>query len=52
MYLSNQGLMVIIVVAILAGYLSGKVVRGGGFGSADGDTVFSEGNLGRFSSFR
>ncbi len=32
MYLSNQSLLVIIVVGIIAGYLAGKVMRGGGFG--------------------
>jgi uncharacterized membrane protein YeaQ/YmgE (transglycosylase-associated protein family) len=32
MYLSNQSLLVIIVVGIIAGYLAGRVMRGGGFG--------------------
>ena len=32
MYLSNQSLLVIIVVGIIAGWLAGKVVEGGGFG--------------------
>ncbi len=32
MYLSNQSLLVILVVGILAGWLAGKVMRGGGFG--------------------
>ncbi len=32
MYLSNQSLLVIIVVGIVAGYLAGRVVEGGGFG--------------------
>jgi uncharacterized membrane protein YeaQ/YmgE (transglycosylase-associated protein family) len=32
MYLSNQSLLVIIVVGIVAGYLAGRVIRGGGFG--------------------
>ncbi len=32
MYLSNQSLLVIIVVGIVAGYLAGRVMRGGGFG--------------------
>jgi uncharacterized membrane protein YeaQ/YmgE (transglycosylase-associated protein family) len=31
-YLSNQSLLVIIVVGIVAGWLAGKVMRGGGFG--------------------
>jgi uncharacterized membrane protein YeaQ/YmgE (transglycosylase-associated protein family) len=32
MYLSNQSLLVIIVVGVIAGWLAGKVVEGGGFG--------------------
>jgi uncharacterized membrane protein YeaQ/YmgE (transglycosylase-associated protein family) len=32
MHLSNQSLLVIIVVGIIAGYLAGRVMRGGGFG--------------------
>jgi uncharacterized membrane protein YeaQ/YmgE (transglycosylase-associated protein family) len=32
MYLSNQSLLVIIVVGIVAGWLAGKVMRGGGYG--------------------
>jgi uncharacterized membrane protein YeaQ/YmgE (transglycosylase-associated protein family) len=32
MHLSNQGLLVIIVVGIVAGYLAGRVMAGGGFG--------------------
>jgi uncharacterized membrane protein YeaQ/YmgE (transglycosylase-associated protein family) len=32
MYLSNQSLSVIVVVGIVAGWLAGKVVEGGGFG--------------------
>jgi uncharacterized membrane protein YeaQ/YmgE (transglycosylase-associated protein family) len=32
MYLSNQSLLVIIVVGIVAGWLAGKVMEGGGFG--------------------
>ena len=32
MHLSNQGLLVIIVVGIVAGYLAGRVMQGGGFG--------------------
>ena len=32
MYLSNQSLLVIIVVGIVAGWLPGTVMRGGGFG--------------------
>jgi uncharacterized membrane protein YeaQ/YmgE (transglycosylase-associated protein family) len=31
-YLSNQSLLVIIVVGIVAGWLAGKVMEGGGFG--------------------
>ena len=31
MYLSNQSLLVIVVVGIVAGWLAGKVVEGGGF---------------------
>ena len=32
MYLSNQSLLVIIVVGIVAGWLAGRVMEGGGFG--------------------
>ncbi len=32
MYLSNQSLLVIIVVGIAAGWLAGRVMEGGGFG--------------------
>ncbi len=32
MYLSNQSLFVILVVGIVAGWLAGRVMRGGGFG--------------------
>jgi uncharacterized membrane protein YeaQ/YmgE (transglycosylase-associated protein family) len=32
MYLSNQSLLIIIVVGIVAGWLAGKVVQGTGFG--------------------
>jgi len=32
MHLSNQSLLVIIVVGIVAGWLAGKVMRGGGYG--------------------
>jgi uncharacterized membrane protein YeaQ/YmgE (transglycosylase-associated protein family) len=32
MNLSNQSLLVIIVVGIIAGWLAGRVMRGGGFG--------------------
>ncbi len=32
MYLSNQSLVVILVVGIVAGYLAGRVMEGGGFG--------------------
>jgi uncharacterized membrane protein YeaQ/YmgE (transglycosylase-associated protein family) len=32
MYLSNQSLLVIIVVGLVAGYLAGRVMEGGGFG--------------------
>ncbi len=32
MHLSDQGLIVILVVGIIAGWLAGKVVRGNGFG--------------------
>ena len=32
MYLSNQSLIVIALVGIVAGWLAGKIVRGGGFG--------------------
>jgi uncharacterized membrane protein YeaQ/YmgE (transglycosylase-associated protein family) len=32
MHLSNQSLLVIIVVGIIAGWLAGRVMAGGGFG--------------------
>ena len=32
MHLSNQSLLVIIIVGIVAGWLAGRVVRGAGFG--------------------
>src|ERR1700751_2342891 len=32
MYLSNQSLLVILVVGIVAGWLGGRVMEGGGFG--------------------
>ncbi|WP_297490187.1 GlsB/YeaQ/YmgE family stress response membrane protein [Acidocella sp.] len=32
MYLSNESLLVIILVGIVAGFLAGKIVDGGGFG--------------------
>ena len=32
MHLSNQSLLVIIVVGIIAGWLAGRVMEGGGFG--------------------
>jgi uncharacterized membrane protein YeaQ/YmgE (transglycosylase-associated protein family) len=32
MHLSNQSLLVIIVVGVVAGYLAGRVMEGGGFG--------------------
>jgi len=32
MYLSNQSLLVIIVVGIVAGWLAGRVMEGSGFG--------------------
>ena len=32
MYLSNQSLLVIIIVGIVAGWLAGRVTEGGGFG--------------------
>jgi uncharacterized membrane protein YeaQ/YmgE (transglycosylase-associated protein family) len=32
MYLSNQGLLVILFVGLVAGWLAGKIVQGTGFG--------------------
>jgi F0F1-type ATP synthase assembly protein I len=32
MHLSNQSLLVIIIVGIVAGWLAGRVMEGGGFG--------------------
>ncbi len=45
MYLSNQSLLVILVVGIVAGWLAGRVMEGGGFGLI-GDLVV--GLLGAF----
>ncbi len=38
MHLSNESLLVIIIVGIIAGYLAGRVMEGGGFGLV-GDLV-------------
>ena len=38
MHLSDQGLIVILAVGLIAGWLAGKVVRGNGFGLV-GDTA-------------
>ena len=32
MHLSNQSLLVILIVGIVAGWLAGQIMRGGGFG--------------------
>lgn len=32
MYLSGQGILVILLVGLVAGWLAGKIVRGAGFG--------------------
>jgi len=32
MYLSNESLLVIVLVGLVAGFLAGKIVRGAGFG--------------------
>jgi uncharacterized membrane protein YeaQ/YmgE (transglycosylase-associated protein family) len=32
MYLSNENLLVIVIVGIVAGWLAGNIVRGGGYG--------------------
>ena len=32
MHLSNQSLLVILIVGIVAGYLAGRIMEGGGFG--------------------
>jgi len=32
MYLSNESLLVIVIVGVIAGWLAGKIVDGGGFG--------------------
>jgi uncharacterized membrane protein YeaQ/YmgE (transglycosylase-associated protein family) len=32
MYLSSEGLLVILFVGLIAGWLAGKIVRGAGFG--------------------
>ena len=47
MMLSNEGLLVILFVGLIAGWLAGKVVRGAGFGII-GDIVI--GIIGAFIS--
>lgn len=32
MYVSNEGLLVVLFVGLIAGWLAGKIVRGAGFG--------------------
>jgi len=32
MHLSNQGLLIIVIVGVVAGWLAGRVMEGGGFG--------------------
>lgn len=32
MYLSNESLLVILIVGLVAGWLAGQIMRGGGFG--------------------
>jgi len=32
MYISSQGIVVILLVGLIAGWLAGKIVRGSGFG--------------------
>ncbi|MCA1496221.1 GlsB/YeaQ/YmgE family stress response membrane protein [Bradyrhizobium sp. NBAIM14] len=32
MYISNEGLLVVLFVGLVAGWLAGKIVRGAGFG--------------------
>ena len=32
MYLSNESLLVIVLVGVVAGWLAGQIMRGGGFG--------------------
>ena len=44
MHISNESLLVILVVGLVAGWLAGKIVRGAGFGLV-GDLVI--GLLGR-----
>jgi uncharacterized membrane protein YeaQ/YmgE (transglycosylase-associated protein family) len=46
MHLSNESLLVIIVVGIVAGWLAGNIVRGGGYGLI-GDLIV--GVIGAFS---
>ena len=41
MHLSNQSLLVIIVVGIVAGWLAGRVMVGGGFGLINCWSVWS-----------
>ena len=36
MRLSEQGLIVILAVGVIAGWLASKVVKGNGFGATDG----------------
>jgi uncharacterized membrane protein YeaQ/YmgE (transglycosylase-associated protein family) len=39
MHLSDQGLLVILVVGVIAGWLAGKIVKGHGFGLVGDATI-------------
>ena len=45
MHLSDQGLMIILVVGVIAGWLAGKVVRVSGFGLVGDAAIGSVGAL-------
>ncbi len=48
MYLSNQSLIVIVAVGVVAGWLAGQIVAGGGFGLVGALVVGVIGVIGAF----
>ena len=52
MQLSNEGILVILFVGLIAGWLAGKVVRGTGFGLIGDLIVGVAGALGRVLLFQ
>jgi hypothetical protein len=50
MHMSNESLLVILVVGIVAGWLAGQIVRGTGFGLV-GDLILGTSNNSHFTQF-